>query len=213
MFAAQNADYSSENSDSPPSSYFDTDSPVGPDYAAIMSHDSAGMPNPGLEHDFPNYGGRADEHLHGEYMDANNYHNADQKFDIYQDVALSPSSHYRLAHNKGNHFQNDFQHHPRPQPNALLSTLPPLVTSAVDTSMLMAHRHFEPSSATTASSYGDELSSPYGEDQSPTSPNGTGEHRSRKNRRDKPRIKLAPDQPMTSHGKQRSRVYVACVQW
>lgn len=215
MFGAQNsnADYSSENSDSPPSSYFDTDSPIGPDYAAIMSHDSAGMPNHGLEHDFVHYGGRGDEqHLHTEYMDANAYHNADGKFDLHPEVALSPSSHYRLAQNNGNNqFPKDFHH--RPQPNALLSTLPPLMTSAVDTSMLLAHRHFEPSSATTASSYGDDLSSPQVEDHSPTSPNGSGEARPRKNRRDKPRIKLAPDQPMTSHGKQRSRVYVACVQW
>lgn len=34
-----------------------------------------------------------------------------------------------------------------------------------------------------------------------------------KKRREKPRIELAPDQPPTTQGKQRARVYVACVQW
>lgn len=32
-------------------------------------------------------------------------------------------------------------------------------------------------------------------------------------RREKPRIELAPDQPLTTQGKPRTRVYVACVQW
>lgn len=32
-------------------------------------------------------------------------------------------------------------------------------------------------------------------------------------RREKPRIELAPDQPLTTQGKPRARVYVACVQW
>ena len=34
-----------------------------------------------------------------------------------------------------------------------------------------------------------------------------------KSRREKPRLELAPDQPLTTQGKPRSRVYVACVQW
>lgn len=37
--------------------------------------------------------------------------------------------------------------------------------------------------------------------------------RQRKPRREKPRIALAPDQPPTTQGKPRARVYVACVQW
>lgn len=32
-------------------------------------------------------------------------------------------------------------------------------------------------------------------------------------RREKPHIELSPDQPLTTQGKQRARVYVACVQW
>jgi hypothetical protein len=36
---------------------------------------------------------------------------------------------------------------------------------------------------------------------------------SRRARREKPRIELAPDQPLTTQGKPRARVYVACVQW
>jgi len=35
----------------------------------------------------------------------------------------------------------------------------------------------------------------------------------RKTRREKPRIELAPDQPPTTQGKPRARVYVACLQW
>lgn len=35
----------------------------------------------------------------------------------------------------------------------------------------------------------------------------------RKARREKPRIELAPDQPPTTQGKPRARVYVACLQW
>lgn len=34
----------------------------------------------------------------------------------------------------------------------------------------------------------------------------------RRNRREKPRIELAPDQPLTTQGKPRARVYVACLQ-
>ena len=34
-----------------------------------------------------------------------------------------------------------------------------------------------------------------------------------RSRREKPRLELAPDQPLTTQGKPRTRVYVACVQW
>ncbi|KAG8214553.1 hypothetical protein J3R82DRAFT_9614 [Butyriboletus roseoflavus] len=36
--------------------------------------------------------------------------------------------------------------------------------------------------------------------------------RSKKSRREKPRLELAPDQPLTTQGKPRARVYVACLQ-
>jgi hypothetical protein len=35
----------------------------------------------------------------------------------------------------------------------------------------------------------------------------------KKSRREKPKIALAPDQPPTTQGKPRARVYVACLQW
>ncbi len=41
-------------------------------------------------------------------------------------------------------------------------------------------------------------------------PSGASAGRSR---REKPRLELAPDQPLTTQGKPRTRVYVACVQW
>jgi hypothetical protein len=50
-------------------------------------------------------------------------------------------------------------------------------------------------------------------------PGGSGqapsqEHpKPRKVRREKPRIELAPDQPPTTQGRPRARVYVACLQW
>ncbi|KAL7279934.1 hypothetical protein ACG7TL_006345 [Trametes sanguinea] len=34
-----------------------------------------------------------------------------------------------------------------------------------------------------------------------------------RSRREKPRLELAPDQPLTTQGKPRTRVYLACVQW
>jgi hypothetical protein len=37
--------------------------------------------------------------------------------------------------------------------------------------------------------------------------------RPKKPRREKPRIDLAPNQPLTTQGKPRARVYVACLQW
>ncbi|PPQ77466.1 hypothetical protein CVT25_011336 [Psilocybe cyanescens] len=39
------------------------------------------------------------------------------------------------------------------------------------------------------------------------------EPKTKKARREKPRIELAPDQPPTTQGKPRARVYVACLQW
>lgn len=47
---------------------------------------------------------------------------------------------------------------------------------------------------------------------SPQSPSFAPEPPRRKPRQ-KPKIQLAPDQPATTQGKQRKRVYVACVQW
>jgi len=41
----------------------------------------------------------------------------------------------------------------------------------------------------------------------------SGSPKPKKPRREKPRIALAPDQPPTTQGKPRARVYVACLQW
>jgi hypothetical protein len=41
----------------------------------------------------------------------------------------------------------------------------------------------------------------------------TASHEPRKLRKDKLRIELAPDQPPTTQGRPRARVFVACVQW
>ncbi len=38
-------------------------------------------------------------------------------------------------------------------------------------------------------------------------------HQTRKHRKDKPRIELAPNQPPTTQGRARARVFVACLQW
>ncbi|KAI0070392.1 hypothetical protein K474DRAFT_1713375 [Panus rudis PR-1116 ss-1] len=40
-----------------------------------------------------------------------------------------------------------------------------------------------------------------------------GPSRQTSKRKEKPRIELAPDQPLTTQGKPRARVYVACAQW
>ncbi|KAF9241190.1 hypothetical protein BU15DRAFT_87399 [Melanogaster broomeanus] len=48
---------------------------------------------------------------------------------------------------------------------------------------------------------------------SPGAEENTSASRSKKPRREKPRIDLAPNQPLTTQGKPRARVYVACLQW
>jgi hypothetical protein len=102
----------------------------------------------------------------------------------------------------------------------ILPSLPQLITenlgSAVDTSMLMASNigHApEPNSATTSSS--GESTHRQSELWSDSAKESQNDYppRARKIRREKPRIELAPDQPPTTQGKPRSRVYVACVQW
>ena len=68
---------------------------------------------------------------------------------------------------------------------------------------------YETHSTATSSSY----SSFSKEEKNPVGPQTLSGPRPRKNRREKPRIELAPDQPPTTQGKPRARVYVACVQW
>ncbi len=61
-------------------------------------------------------------------------------------------------------------------------------------------------SVSAVSSGGSELWSPVAAECVPNPPRP-------KKRREKPRIELAPDQPPTTQGKPRARVYVACIQW
>lgn len=49
--------------------------------------------------------------------------------------------------------------------------------------------------------------------QGPATTDTQAPNKPRKARRPKPRIDLAPDQPPTTQGKARARVYVACLQW
>ena len=115
------------------------------------------------------------------------------------------------------HYTSRLNHHT----NNVLPSLPQLITenleSAVDTSMLVASNVGyapEPGSSTTPSSCED---SPHQgiEPWPESSKDSQNDHppRARKARREKPRIQLAPDQPPTTQGKPRSRVYVACIQW
>jgi hypothetical protein len=123
---------------------------------------------------------------------------------------------------KGLHLDSgDAQHTSRFKHHTTLPLLPQLITknldSAVDTAVLLGSNMGcapEPNSTTTTSSCGD---SPYREikhwpDGGKDSQNDHSP-RARKARREKPRIQLAPDQPPTTQGKPRSRVYVACIQW
>jgi hypothetical protein len=101
-----------------------------------------------------------------------------------------------------------------------LPSLPQLITenldSAADTSTVTdsnAGCAPESNSTTTTSSCGN---SPHRESKQWSNEATQDDHpppRARKARREKPRIQLAPDQPPTTQGKARSRVYVACVQW
>jgi hypothetical protein len=81
----------------------------------------------------------------------------------------------------------------------------------IETSVLVSSYPPEPNSATTATS-----SSHDGDSEAGTlaaKGNAQPPPRQRKNRREKPHIELAPDQPPTTQGKPRCRVYVACAQW
>ncbi|KIM89129.1 hypothetical protein PILCRDRAFT_212993 [Piloderma croceum F 1598] len=130
---------------------------------------------------------------------------------------LHPPSQFR---SKSLH-SGDMQHISRlnHHTHTTLPSLPQLITanldSAVDTSMLMSSNmgHApEPNSATTSSST--ESTHRQSEPWSDSARESQNDHipRARKPRREKPRIELAPDQPPTTQGKPRSRVYVACVQ-
>ncbi|KAJ7644009.1 hypothetical protein FB45DRAFT_736166 [Roridomyces roridus] len=79
----------------------------------------------------------------------------------------------------------------------------PAALSRIDT----GRRNGQASTAQPVSANSLDLS-PDSEAWSPTQPST----RPRKSRREKPRIELAPDQPPTTQGKPRARVYVACVQ-
>lgn len=101
-----------------------------------------------------------------------------------------------------------------PLPNIITHDL---YSSTVDASRLLTSASeytAEPSSAKTASSSGD---SPTTEtEHGPKGGQTAGPqplNRSRKTRREKPHIELAPDQPPTTQGRPRARVYVACLQW
>lgn len=87
-------------------------------------------------------------------------------------------------------------------------------TTVIDTHNLPSHRRYspEPHSAILGppSTYSNEdeswpSNSPQDGSNEPSKP--------KKPRREKPRIELAPDQPPTTQGKPRARVYVACLQW
>jgi hypothetical protein len=101
----------------------------------------------------------------------------------------------------------------------LMPTLPQLgrddLTANLDISTLIPNYSPEPSStvttspsthSSTSSSEAWKMPPPEVEQPEPTP-------RPRKPRREKPRIELAPDQPPTTQGKPRARVYVACIQW
>lgn len=115
----------------------------------------------------------------------------------------------------------DAQYTSRPKHHiqTTMPLLPQLITEnldfAADTPTVMDSNTGcapEPNSTTTTSSCGN---SPHRESKQWSSEATQDDHppRVRKARREKPRIQLAPDQPPTTQGKARSRVYVACVQW
>ncbi|KAH7928462.1 hypothetical protein BV22DRAFT_1030769 [Leucogyrophana mollusca] len=88
-----------------------------------------------------------------------------------------------------------------PRAQVLTSTM----STQLDPSLMLGQNaeFFTDASPTTAES---------SSSQSPAAGDEDSASRSRKSRREKPRIELAPDQPLTTQGKPRARVYVACVQ-
>ncbi len=105
-------------------------------------------------------------------------------------------------------------------PSGPSSSIPPTsrarrieLSAALDTSdaglqpMAYPYLPLPPSSLTDASGDSDNWTTPLPE--TPTEPVKPA----RKSRRTKEKIALAPDQPPTTQGKPRARVYVACAQW
>jgi hypothetical protein len=121
-----------------------------------------------------------------------------------------PSAHYsprRFADSSHARFQ-DHLDYPGPIPQSLPSMASARLgeMTRIDTSS-----HF-----TRRDSPGDNRAGPLSAsvDLSPDSEAWSpAQSRPRKSRREKPRIELAPDQPPTTQGKPRARVYVACLQW
>ncbi|KAF9485849.1 hypothetical protein BDN70DRAFT_795185 [Pholiota conissans] len=116
----------------------------------------------------------------------------------------APSDIYH-AHNYAESSRSHYSNVDRPRDN--------VVPSVLDTYAVSAHSTFasEPNSAATGPS-----SEHSGEsDFWPVSTPDTRQldaPKPKKGRREKPRIELAPDQPPTTQGKPRARVYVACLQ-
>ncbi|KAF7985587.1 hypothetical protein HWV62_3877 [Athelia sp. TMB] len=103
-----------------------------------------------------------------------------------------------------------------PYQNSNLPALPLLITRDLpgtsEASTLLPSANSEPPSAVSPSSRDISPSTETENSGKGAQPAAAPTNRSRKSRREKPHIELAPDQPPTTQGKPRARVYVACVQ-
>jgi hypothetical protein len=128
-----------------------------------------------------------------------------------------PSDHSRPAHvSQAYHSSLSYRDHP-PSHTHLHpgSSSSAAMYSSSDDSRLGPYpsRHYNPAHS-DASHSSMSRSPPAEHDALPVTREGEQPpHKPPTKRREKPRIELAPDQPLTTQGKPRARVFVACVQW
>jgi hypothetical protein len=129
---------------------------------------------------------------------------------LHQDMVPS-SSHLVLPHSynrERNEFSREIQY-PRTtdQSQARRTDVPLLIDTYNLGAANQSTSHLSENGTSSAHSGEGDSWAPSAKEPSPASA------RPRRPRREKPRIDLAPDQPPTTQGKPRARVYVACLQW
>ena len=182
---------------------------------------TASTPSPHSPHDYQNQPSQLHQDSHGGYSQASYYDQHSRRYyhssGATANVASSSSSSPTYSHPR--------QHHPHTQ--MLPSMLYPAAHSDDPSPAPAFTRPFAsaPPHPYTQSSSNSSLSPQLGTshkasvapatsaDDRQLSPAPQPTARSLAKRREKPKIELSSDQPLTTQGKPRARVYIACVQW
>lgn len=177
-------------------------------------------PSPHSLHDYQHQPEQPHQDTHNSYSHAS-YHDQHARRDYHSGGATSTIA---SSSNSGS-YTHPRQHHPHTQmlPSMLYATVHPDDTPSssafarpfgATASHTYAHSHssssLSPHSGSTQNLPSTSVTS-NDDRQNPAPPQPSA--RAHAKRREKPKIELAPDQPLTTQGKPRARVYVACVQW